>query len=283
MHTWSAFVQTRAMGNSGTELCKTFRQIALRTNWWLTASRPMGLAPAETTITDLNVFELEARCPKNVRVKRFGTRHERAFGADWRWVIGSDRAGWLEMWIQAKRLSENGRRYDHLGHPPEKPSEQVTALLKKAGHHPALYCFYNGDPPLKMASPWPSGSPCSPQPVSFGCAVASAQSIEPLIQRKDHSLASIGPLCAAWADLVCCGSDPGAQMSSLQGLLRRLGANGGQVVRSKPAWAAQLIDGQADLPDDDFGADGVVVVDLDGELGDYQRPSDLDVEDTTPG
>src|ERR1035437_3386799 len=150
MQTWSPFV--RKPGTQfppSSRLCETFQRIALRTEGWLTEGRRPALVPSETSITDLNLFELSKRHTRSVFLRRFTQFDEHTNGSDWEWCIGA-RSSWYRMRIQAKKLDNFGRHYDCLDDVLDQktgPAElQITRLIRTAGSMPAIYCLYNGEP-----------------------------------------------------------------------------------------------------------------------------------------
>lgn len=276
MQTWSPFV--RKPGTQfppSSRLCETFQRIALRTEGWLTEGRRPALVPSETSITDLNLFELSKRHPRSVFVRRFTQFDEHTNGSDWEWCIGA-RSSWYRMRIQAKKLDNFGRHYDCLDDVLDQktgPAElQITRLIRTAGSMPAIYCLYNGEPDPVLAVRW--DIPCDPAGMWLhGCSIASASALEPLVKAGKKGIVDIAPLSRPWSDLVCCpkGTDIATRVQSVcSGLGEREGQEPGQLLgqidRQPPEWAVRLREGSGDLGIPLAGhPDGVVLIDLSDE------------------
>ncbi len=262
MQTWSPFlVSAAARAAAPSRLCRTFRAISVRTQVWLTEGRANGLVPSETSITDLNLFELVSRHPREVHVRRFTARAEAENGGDWEWAIGSGRLGWLRMRVQAKKLDDAGMAYTYLGHTQSNGTRQVDNLISDAGTMPAIYCLYNGQPGPTLGLTW--GASCEDASELSGCMIAPAAGIQTLVNAADHSLGSVAPISVPWSDLVCCGPDPDKRLERIQDRLEAMGAGRGQVDQDLPTWASRLLE-RARVDDlvEVEGLEGVVLIDI---------------------
>jgi hypothetical protein len=262
MQTWSPFIPSKARGSSApTRLCRTFREIAVRTEQWLTTSRGMGLVPAETTITDLNLFELASRHPMNVTVQRFNVGREAENGSDWEWTIGRA-SEWLTMRVQAKKLNDVGRGYDHLGSlAPSRPGKairQIDRLIDEAGTMPAIYTFFNGRPDPKIPLQW--RTKCDVVTEIRGCTVAAAESVRAVVVSGSTPIVKVAPLSVPWSDLVCCG--PGASPARrAQATIVGLGGRPGTIESTPPRYFDAIREGVhvVDIPSL-ADLDGVVLI-----------------------
>ena len=285
MQTWSPFVPSRTRRlKSRSRLCRSFRQIAVRTEQWLTESRRSGLIPSETSITDLNLFELVSRHRRSIRVWRFRATQEAENGGDWEWTIGGQ-SEWLTMRVQAKKLNNDGRGYDYLGStaPPRSglPALQIDRLLQNAGGMPALYTFYNGEPDPTQPLQWRDA--CDPSPLLRGCTIASAAAVRKVVVPSGITpLADIAPLAVPWSDLVCCQwTEPLARRA--QAAVERLGVGQAQLTAEPPSYFADLRGGAAgaDLPGL-AGLDGVVLIALEGLQLDMLESEESETEPAPP-
>jgi hypothetical protein len=164
---------------------------AARTWRLLVAGDSRGIRLREDTITETNLLSLDLNHPY-LHVHRFNQSEEKASGGDWQWYIGSDRAGWFGLRIQAKRMDD--RSYKMLDHPGELEDEyQFDTLIRSADDDRRrtglktfpYYVFFNG-----WSDGWPSGAPwnicpnrvgagnCSHADVlDFGCAASPARAV----------------------------------------------------------------------------------------------------------
>ena len=149
-----------------------------------------GIRQREDTITETILLDLDVRQPDLI-VHRFNQNEENAVGADWEWFIGSDRAGWFCLRIQAKRVDQG--QYKQLGHPGHGTDDyQYDTLIRSCSESTAAtgvksfpyYVFFNG------FAKWPSDATWSGCPRGF-----------PLGECKHASLYDFG-CSAAPADLV---------------------------------------------------------------------------------
>jgi hypothetical protein len=75
----------------------------------------LGIGPGEETLTDINLIRLHEGI-RGFHVQKFTKSDESKNGADWEWWIGSEEERWLQLRIQAKRVSHTGIDYDQIGH-----------------------------------------------------------------------------------------------------------------------------------------------------------------------
>ncbi|MGC4993021.1 DUF6615 family protein [Nocardia salmonicida] len=129
---------------TGADLTAAMDVLAADTWRRLEHGTPRGLAPAEESITDHVLFELNQQFPA-ICVYKPSKKEEARSGADWEWWVGSPERGWLCLRVQAKRIY--GKNYRELSHTPKgSTSRQIDLLIKgcdRPGYLP-YHVFYNG-------------------------------------------------------------------------------------------------------------------------------------------
>lgn len=191
-----------APGGSRSNVCRTFQLCSRDTYVWLTDSRP-DLVPNEISVTDRNLMEIRRHHPRQVAIRRFGSREEAGNGADWERWLGR-RGDWTGMRVQAKKLDADGARYVQLNHevgdPPRRQSDLFREAAAVAGL-PAVYVLYNGETPSPLG--WRRSTCVRDQEWQWGCAVASAGEV---LRAGSDRVGDLAHLALPWADLVCCGA-----------------------------------------------------------------------------
>lgn len=184
--------------------CPVFHWLA-RTVWTtLRDAARLRTSVGEESITDIAMLTLARHCRRQVTVHKFTKAEEKVRGADWEWWL---RLGglWLGMRVQAKRIDVRRQEYLKLEHTVKtkgrRPVRQVNRLILDARskihggpRRIPLYCFYN----YFDENPHPSAA-------QFGCSIASAYSIKPLVESKPvkRHRTEVQPFCHPWHHLVC--------------------------------------------------------------------------------
>lgn len=117
---------------------------------FMTAGIEDGIGPGEESLTDINLIKLRGLIP-SLSVTKFTRNVEATNGADWEWWIGSFEDRWIQLRVQAKSASHQGRQYEHLGHTTASGTErQYEILIAKSLLEGAIpfHVFFNG---------WPEG------------------------------------------------------------------------------------------------------------------------------
>ncbi|MDF3319792.1 DUF6615 family protein [Rhodococcus sp. C3V] len=130
------------------QMFNAMNTVAAASSTLMEAGIAHGIGPGEESLTDVNLIQLCQLIP-SLRVKKFGKTEEAGNGADWEWWIGSFEDRWIQLRIQAKRSSHDGRKYEHLGYTTEGRTEkQYDVLITKSLIEGAIpfHVFFNGWP-----------------------------------------------------------------------------------------------------------------------------------------
>jgi hypothetical protein len=192
---------------SRTDLCSLFQELAQLTWHSIEKSEAAGTSRGEVGLTEELLPELVLGGGGQVQVTQFSGRQEGKTGADWEWWL-TDAGGrrWFGMRIQAKVLSTESHSYKELKYAPGGKL-QIERLVETAEDSPnkpyPAYCFYNFWPTSAESPAWPCGS--YPETLeSWGCAIADAYALLPLVRAGQISLQAVGPHERPWRCLVCC-------------------------------------------------------------------------------
>ena len=92
----------------------------------------VGIRPSEETITEMNLTELQAKHPQQIKTQTFSKRKELKTGADWDWELwlGSQNL-WLSLSIQAKKLNPQNLRYEDLDYQPKNSPKKTNRNTHK--------------------------------------------------------------------------------------------------------------------------------------------------------
>lgn len=170
----------------------------------------------EETITDINLVDIQARHPADIRTWKFTRAQEAANGADWEWnFIGGGL--FITVRLQAKKLYPDGGYASLYGQAGRDQADDLIGNTSPGLAVP-LYCFYN----YIDAHACPFNSADIPQ---IGCAVASAYDVRNALYANSANLQHIAPLQMPWRNLVCglsFGSQPGDGRAALESVRGRL-------------------------------------------------------------
>jgi hypothetical protein len=198
-------------------LCLGFRERANVTWDLITVGESSRIRPAEETLTEVNLLELQVRYPSQIRCWMFSKHAEgRTTGADWEWWIGA-RGGWVGVRVQAKRLALPSRSYEKLDH-SSGSVRQVDRLIGDASGMYPIYCFYNAFDRLGHDVPWNCGT-ISVDDKQLGCAVAGAPAIKSFIDSGVKDLMSVLTVSRPWACIVCCTGYGGVTLAERAALV----------------------------------------------------------------
>ena len=133
------------------------------------ASESLGLPYAEETITEVNNLSMRAARIPELLVAPVSKRKEAIFGLDWTWFIGSDKKGWWQYAVQAKRI-DSSRKYPQIRY-KVRGRLQSSILREYALDHRAipLYCLYNFEPSLSHGDCWNCRQPFDEE--QLGCTL----------------------------------------------------------------------------------------------------------------
>jgi len=196
-------------------LCRTFRT---RSAWtWRQINEYSSLsAPlSETTITEQNLKAIKKRHPGEVRTIHFNQVEEGYLGGDWEWWFHGITGLWSGFRIQAKIISLDSGRFEHLHYRNSRLEYQSDILARSARTHGVipLYCLYNHWGPPPPAVPFRCHS-FPNRAHQFGCSFLRMEAVFRLRAAGNlDELNDVAPFLFPWHCLVCCPGFGGSDLA----------------------------------------------------------------------
>lgn len=178
----------------------------------------------EETITDIFVLALKKASSKGGFIVNTFTRpEEKMTGADWEIWIQGLLGGWVGVRVQAKIISIDGKRYDHLHYISKDGTVQLNQLVADARRTQAtpVYCLYSyWEKVSGIAAGWPCPS-FSKNVKYFGAGILSVSEVKALKAVNDRSLAGVVKHLKPLYCLFCCKGRGGKDLADRVALYLR--------------------------------------------------------------